>query len=172
MTPERAAANARVPVRYDIGVTDALTPSPSGRELRRQLRQLPRDRQREIALSIREGRAVNDVRDAPLAAAQAERLVAIAPRVPSWLLPLSGRPQGWHAWTWLVHLVWVIAALVLVYYQLWDGLSGAWRWVLLGFLAYTALTIPLTVRTIRRTLHAYWNAPEAAKKNRELAERT
>jgi hypothetical protein len=157
--------------RYDSVMTDLPSPPESMRTVRRLLRQLPRDRQREIATSIREGRAVKDPRDAPLAAAWAERLVASAPRVPSWLLPLTRRPQGWRAWAWLFHLVWIVAVLAYVYYQLWNGLSGVWRWVLLGFLAYTVLTMPLTFRTIRRMLRAYWNAPEAAKKNRELAER-
>jgi hypothetical protein len=96
-------------------------------------------------------------------------LVAIARRSPSWLLPLARRPRGWRAWAWLIHLTWVLAALIFVYYRLWHGLSGTWRWVLVGFIAYTVLTIPLTFRTMRRTLYGYWNAPEAIKKNRDLA---
>lgn len=112
---------------------------------------------------------MTDPRDAPLAAAWADCLIALAPRVPSWLLPLAGRPRGWRAWAWLLHRIWIVAALVFVYYQLWHGLSGTWRWVVLGFIVYMALSAPFTFRTMRRTLRAYWNAPQAAQRNRELA---
>jgi hypothetical protein len=139
------------------------------REVRRELRRLPRERRREVASSIRDGRAVSDPRDAPLAAAWAERLVLLATRVPGWLMPLSRRPQGWRARVWLLHLTLVVAAVIYAYYELWNVLSGLWRWVLLGWLIYSALTLPLTIRTMRRTFHTYWNAPTAAEKNREVA---
>jgi hypothetical protein len=142
---------------------------PSSRsEVRRRLRQLPRDRRKDIAAAVSEGRAVRDPRDAPLAAALAERRAAGAARYPSWLLPLARRPQGWRAWAWLFHLTWVLAATRYAYYQLLQGSSGMWHWFLVGFLIYCLLTLPLTVRTISRTLRSSWNAPEAAKKNREL----
>jgi membrane protein implicated in regulation of membrane protease activity len=84
-------------------------------------------------------------------------------------MPLSRRPQGWRARVWLLHLTLVVAAVIYAYYELWNVLSGLWRWVLLGWLIYSALTLPLTIRTMRRTFHTYWNAPTAAEKNREVA---
>src|SRR3954452_12665521 len=135
------------------------------REIRRRLRQLPRDRRKDIASSIREGRAVRDPRDAPLAAVWAERLAAKAQRSPWWLLPLT-RPRGWRARFWVVHLVWVLGAVALAYVGIWSLLPGAWRWVLLGFLVYSAITTPFT---IRQMLRAYWNAPEAAGRNKQVA---
>ena len=69
---------------------------------------------------------------------------------------------------WLVHLVWAVAAVAFAYYTLWQVLTGAWHWVLLGFLIYVGLSLPMTFRTMRRTLRAYWNALVAARKNREL----
>ena len=135
------------------------------REIRRKLRQLPRERRKDIAASIREGRAVNDPRDAPLAAAWAERIVRLARRFPAWALPLRSRPQGWRAWAWLLHLTWILVAAAFAYYLLFLWLRGVWRWVLLGFLVYSALTTPLT---IARMLRAYWNAAEAARRNRAV----
>lgn len=168
MTLMHALAAACAP-RYDSGVTsDSLQPAAM-REIKQRLRKLPRERRREIALSIREGRAVNDPRDAPLAVAWAERLAANAHRSPASLLPLTQRPTGWRAWAWLIHLAWVLAALTYVYYRLWHEVTGTWHWVLLGFLAYTVCGMPFTVHAVRRTLHAYWNAPDAAKQNRQLA---
>jgi len=139
------------------------------RQIRGQLRQLPRERRTDISRAIREGRAVQDSRDAALAASWAERLEAAADRFPRWtrwVLPLR-RPRGWRARVWAVHAVWLTAAIVYAYVTLWHLLPGLWRWLLVGFLVYSGLTTPLT---IRRMLGAYWNAPEAAKKNRELAE--
>lgn len=135
------------------------------REIRRRLRELPRERRKDVVSSIREGRLVRDPRDAPLAFAWAERLAAKGQRSPWWLLPLS-RPHGWRARFWVVHLVWIIAAAVYAYVLLWSLLPGVWRWVLLGFLVYSAITTPFTMRQM---LRAYWNAPEAAKRNRQAA---
>jgi hypothetical protein len=70
---------------------------------------------------------------------------------------------------WFLHLAWVVAAVAYAYYTLWRGLKGTWHWVLLGFLIYVALSLPMTFRTMRRMLRAYWNAPVAASANRELA---
>lgn len=138
------------------------------REIRREVRGLPRERREEIAASIREGRAVNDPRDAALATAWAERLVLAARRFPSWALPLRCRPQGWRAYAWLLHLGWIVGAAAFAYHLVFLSLSGVWRWVLLGVLAYSALTTPFT---IARMLRTYWSAPEAATRNRELADR-
>jgi hypothetical protein len=134
------------------------------REIRRRLRELPRERRKEIASSIRNGRAVRDPRDARLAVAWAETLEAKARRVPWWLLPLS-RPHGWRAWLWIVHFVWLAAAIAYAYVGIWPVLPNVWRWVALGFLAYSAVAMPFTFRLILRT---YWNAPDAARQNREL----
>lgn len=122
-----------------------------------------------MASAIREGRAVGDPRDASLTAAWAEALAANATRVPQWLIPLARRPQGWRARVWLFHLVWVVAAVGYAYYTFWHVLTGTWHWVLLGFLIYVGLSLPMTFRTMRRTLRTHWNAPVAAKANRELA---
>jgi hypothetical protein len=109
---------------------------------------------------------VNDPRDATLAAASAERLVRLARRSPSWALPRR-RPQGWRAWAWLLHLAWILVAAAFAYYLLFLWLPGVWRWVLLGFIVYSALTTPFT---IARVLRMYWNAPEAARRNREAVD--
>jgi hypothetical protein len=46
--------------------------------------------------------------------------------------------------------------------------ESAWRWVVLGALAYSVIATPVT---IAQMLRAYWNAPEAARKNRQLLAR-
>jgi hypothetical protein len=134
------------------------------REIRRRLRELPRERRKEIASSIRNGRAVRDPRDARLAVGWAETLEVKARRTPWWLLPLS-RPHGWRARLWIVHLVWLGAAIGYAYVEIWPLLPTVWRWVALGFLVYSAAVMPFTFRLILRT---YWNAPKAARQNREL----
>jgi hypothetical protein len=75
------------------------------------------------------------------------------------------RPQGKRAWLWLLHLAWIIVAIVVAIATLWSSIPGIWRWIILGFFAYSAIVTPLT---IAQTLRAYWNAPQAAEKNREL----
>jgi hypothetical protein len=134
-------------------------------EIRRRVRGLPRERRKDVVASIREGRAVTDPRDAPLAAAWAERLSAYARRSPWWLLPLQ-RPRGWRARLWVVHVVWIAVALAFAVAVIWSILPGLWRWAVVGFLVYSAATTPLTMRKVFR---AYWNAPEAARRNREAA---
>lgn len=135
------------------------------REIRRRLRQLPRDRREEVVSSVREGQAVADPRDAALAAAWAENLASFASRLPWWLIPLE-RPRGWHARLWVVHLIWIVAFGAYAYVQLWSWLPGWAQWVLLIFLLSSVVTTPFT---IRKMLRAYWNAPNAARRNRELA---
>ena len=49
--------------------------------------------------------------------------------------------------------------------SLWSSIPGGWRWLLVGVLAYCAIGTPIT---IARVLRMYWNAPEAAEKNRQL----
>src|SRR5207253_2758501 len=101
-------------------------------------------------------------RDAALAVAWAEGLERV--RWPGWVMPRS-RPQGKRVWLWLVHLVWIIAAMVVAIATLWSSIPGIWRWVIVAFYAYSAIGTPLTVA---RTLRAYWNAPHAAEENRQL----
>jgi len=139
----------------------------SVREIRRRIRKLPRERRKDVVASIRQGRAVTDPRDAPLAADWAERLSAWGRRSPWWLLPLQ-RLRGWRAWLWVVHVVWVGIALAFAFALIWSILPGLWRWIVLGFLVYSAITTPLTLRQMFRV---YWNAPEAARLNREVATR-
>ncbi len=132
------------------------------RDVRRALRRLPRERRKDLVAAIRAGRAVSDPRDAHLAVAWAERLARV--RWPGWVMPRS-RPEGKRAWLWLLHLAWIIAAIVVAIATLWPSIPGIWRWIILGFFAYSAIVTPLT---IAQTLRAYWNAPEAAEKNRQL----
>jgi hypothetical protein len=126
-------------------VSDVARDSASIWELRRTLRKLPRERRKDVMSSIREGRAVRDARDAPLASAWAERLSALARRSPWWLLPLE-RPRGWRAWLWVVHLLWVVAAIAYADDLIWSSLGGAWKWIFLGLLLYTAIAMPFTMR--------------------------
>jgi hypothetical protein len=136
--------------------------SASLRDVRRAIRRLPRDRRKDIIAAIRAGREVKDSRDARLAVASAERLERV--HWPSWVMPRS-RPHGKRAWLWLLHLGWIIAATVGAVLAFWSIVPGLWRWVITGIYAYAAVTAPVTVTQM---LRAYWNAPEAAKKNRQL----
>ena len=126
------------------------------------MRRLPRDRRKGIVAAIRAGRAVNDPRDAALAVAWAERLKNT--RWPGWMMPRS-RPTGRRAWLWLLHLAWVIAAMAAALAALWSSIPDVWRWIIVGLFVYSAIVMPLTMA---QTLRAYWNAPEAADKNRQL----
>jgi hypothetical protein len=69
------------------------------RDVRRALRQLPRERRKDVLAAIRAGRAVNDRRDAVLAVAWAERLSKV--RWPAWVMPRA-RPHGMRRWLWLL----------------------------------------------------------------------
>jgi hypothetical protein len=133
------------------------------RDVRRAIRRLPRERRKDILVAIREGCEVKDLRDAHLAAAWAERLEHVP--WPSWLMPRS-RPQGKHAWLWLLHLGWIIVGSVGAFLTFWSIIPGVWRWIAIGIYAYSAVITPFTVRQM---LRAYWNAPDAAKKNRQVA---
>jgi len=82
------------------------------REIRAELRKLPRERRREIVNAIRAGRAVNDPRDAPLAAAWADYLDQRRHTWPRWIMPRE-RPHGRHAWLWLVHVALLLASIGL-----------------------------------------------------------
>jgi len=131
-------------------------------DVRRALRQLPRERRKDVLAAIRAGRAVKDPRDAALAVAWAERLERV--RWPAWVMPRS-RPRGKRAWLWSLHLAWIIAATVAVVASLWTAMPGVLRWLIVGLFAYSALVTP---PVIARTLRAYWNAPQAAEENRRL----
>jgi hypothetical protein len=135
------------------------------REVRRALRQLPSERRKDVLAAIRAGRAVNDPRDAVLAVAWAERLSKV--RWPAWVMPRA-RPHGKRRWLWLLHLTWVVGALVVALISSWSSIPGNWRWLLVGVLAYGTIVTPITIARVLRT---YWNAPETAEKNRQLLAR-
>lgn len=113
---------------------------------------------------------MHDPRDAALAVAWAETLDAKRQTWtwPRWVLPNS-KPTGWRAWAWLVHFIWIAVAIAVADATLWHSLPGLWRWVIVGALAYGLITMPLT---LWRVLQTYWNASEAAHRNRELMSRT
>lgn len=135
--------------------------------IRRELRQLPRERRREIAAAIRTGRAVADPRDAALAAAWAEQLCATAQR--RWAVLLLTRPHGWRAWTWIVYFVSFAGVFAYEWRTvMWPLLPTPWRWLLVGILIYGAISSPLAIRKVLRT---FWNAPEGARQNRRIGER-
>jgi hypothetical protein len=137
------------------------------REIRAALRTIPRDRRREIVNAIRAGRAVNDPRDASLAVAWAEYLDRRRSTWPRWFMPLK-RPHGKRAWLWLLHVASMLVALALACRFLWTWLGTPWRYFAIAWVAYSVVTTPLI---IGRTLRSYWNAPQAAAANRELARR-
>jgi hypothetical protein len=135
------------------------------RDVRRAVRQLPLERRKDVLAAIRAGRAVNDPRDAVMAVAWAERLSKV--RWPAWVLPRQ-RPDGKRRWLWLLHLTWLVGAVVVALISLWSSIPGIWRWLLVGVLAYGTIVTPITIAQVLRT---YWNAPAAADKNRQLIAR-
>ncbi|HLX33050.1 MAG TPA: hypothetical protein VKR79_09830 [Gaiellaceae bacterium] len=68
-----------------------------------------------------------------------------------------------------MHFIWIAVAIAVADATLWHSLPGLWRWVIVGALAYGLITMPLT---LWRVLQTYWNASEAAHRNRELMSRT
>jgi hypothetical protein len=79
------------------------------------------------------------------------------------------RPHGKRRWLWLLHLTWIVGAVVVALITAWPSIPGNWRWLLVGVLAYGTIVTPITIAQVLRT---YWNAPEAAEKNRQLLART
>jgi hypothetical protein len=75
------------------------------------------------------------------------------------------RPRGKRRWLWLLPLAWAVGALVVALISSWSSIPGIWRWLLVGVCAYGAIVTPITIARVLRT---YWNAPEAAEKNRQL----
>ena len=140
------------------------------REIRTELRKIPRDRRREIVRSIRDGRAVSDPRDAALAVACPEYLDQRRHSrawIP-WALPRE-RPHGKRKALWLAHAAWMLGAIALTCRYLWTWLPSPWRYLVIAFFAYSVATIPFT---LGRILRGYWNAPQAAQANRELLDHT
>ena len=76
------------------------------------------------------------------------------------------RPRGKRAWLWVLHLGFIIASTFGALTMFWLIIPGVWRWVVLGIYVYSAVITPFALRNM---LSTYWNAPEAAEKNRELA---
>jgi hypothetical protein len=142
------------------GMTEAAELSRS--EVRRALRALPPKRRRELVRAVREGRAVDDPRDAALAVAWARQVQA--GRWPRWALP-EKRPLGRRRFLWLGHVAWILSTLVIAVVFSWDTLGGFVRWLLVGVLAYGIVGIPWSLRLVLRTR---WNAPEAERRNRDL----
>jgi hypothetical protein len=134
---------------------------PSGAALRRALRDLPSDRRKGIGRAVREGRCVDDPRDAALAVALARRMQ----RVPwlRWALPET-RPTGKRKILWIGHAAFVLAALVVALVFAWNSLGLA-RWIFLGVFAYGVISVPWVLSVV---LRMRWNAPEAERRNREL----
>jgi len=95
-----------------------MRPGDSRAELRRALRALPAKRRRALARAVREGRAVDDPRDAASAVAWARRIQAVP--IPGWLLPRE-KPHGRRAVLWLLHGAWISAVVVAAV------LVPAWR---------------------------------------------
>ena len=135
------------------------------RDVRRAVRQLPRERRKDVLAAIRAGRTVTDPRDAVLVVAWAERLSKV--RWPAWVMPRE-RPHGKRRWLWLLHLTWHVGTVVVALIISWSSIPGVWRWPLVGVLAYWTIATPITIARVLRT---YWNAPEAAEKNRQLLAR-
>lgn len=132
------------------------------RNIRRAVRRLPRERRRDVLAAIRAGREVRDPRDAGLAIASADCLERI--RWPAWVMPRS-RPHGRRALVWLIYAGFLFATTVTTLVILWSIIPGVWRWVVIGVYIYSVLTSPLTTARVLRT---YWNAPQAAERNRQL----
>jgi hypothetical protein len=140
----------------------------SGRDLRRALRALPRGRRRALSRAVREGRAVDDPRDAALAVALARRIQASS-NLPRWLVHWPReRPHGRRAALWLLYAVWLVASVVLgltlAAGHFWES-GGIVRWIFVGVLAYGVVSVPWVLAF---TLRMRWNAPEAERRNREL----
>jgi hypothetical protein len=126
------------------------------------MRALPPDRRRALVRAVRDGRAVDDPRDARLAVMWAQRVQSAW--WPRWLLP-EKRPHGLRAALWLLHAVWIVVAVITaVGLSRWLG-DGVLRWVVVGVLGYSIVAMPWLFALILRTR---WNAPEAERRNREL----
>jgi hypothetical protein len=59
----------------------------------------------------------------------------------------------------------VTYACVEVWPSVWPALPGVWRWLIVGFLIYGLISLPIILWLILRT---QWNAPEAARRNRDV----
>jgi hypothetical protein len=137
-------------------------------DLRRALRALPPDRRRTIARAIREGRVVDDPRDAALAVAVARRIQATP--WPRWALPRT-RPHGRRAVLWLLHAAWVTAAFVVaIIFALISSIGGVLIWIVVVVVASSI--VGASWWSYAPILRMRWNAPEAERRNRELLVRT
>jgi hypothetical protein len=126
------------------------------------MRALPPKQRRAIVRAVRDGRAVDDPRDAHLAVMWAQRVQAAW--WPKWFLPQE-RPRGRRALLWLLHVGWVLGAIVIVVVvPMWRG-GGALRWLVAGAFAYSIVAMPWLFALVLRTR---WNAPEAEHRNREV----
>src|SRR6266545_6343965 len=110
--------------------------NPSRAELQRALRHLPDSRRRALLRAVRQGRAVDDPRDATLAVAWARRVQDIS--WPRWVLPQT-RPHGRGAALWTLHGAWLAGALLLAAVQARLAVGGILGWILLGTIVYSIL---------------------------------
>ena len=138
------------------------------REIRAELRELPRDRRREIVNAIRAGRAVADPRDAALAVAWAEYLDRrrFSWAWPRWAMPRE-RPTGRHAWFWSLHVVTMLVGVGLACVYAWRWIPSPRHWFVVAWVVYCVATVPFTLNRVLRT---HWNASQAVAANRELLE--
>jgi hypothetical protein len=60
----------------------------------------------------------------------------------------------------------LVEALVFAWMTIWSTASSPWRWVFSALIAYCLISAPFSLRPV---LRMYWNAPAAARKNRDLA---
>ena len=81
------------------------------------------------------------------------------------MVPPQTRPRGRRAVLWLLHVAWIVVVIVTaVVVPTWRG-GGVLRWVVVGALGYSIVSMPWLFALILRTR---WNAPEAERRNREL----
>jgi hypothetical protein len=129
--------------------------------VRTRLRRLPQERRRDVVAALREGRAVRDPRDAPLAVALAERPARNAGRWPVriWIQPRSSRERIERT----IHVVILPASLAYAMYVVWS--NGGWvHWAVLAWLVLSVTSIPAYVQTFR----VLRNAPAALEANRAM----
>ncbi len=143
-----------------LGMTERANPSRA--ELRRALRRLPGSRRRALLRAVRQGRAVDEPRDATLAVAWARRVQVFS--WPRWVLPQT-RPHGRGAALWLLHGAWLAGALLLTAVQIQLAVGRILGWIFAGTIVYSIIGAPWFLAVILRTR---WNAPEAERRNRQL----
>ena len=62
----------------------------------------------------------------------------------------------------------MLVSLAITCGVVWTWIPTPWHYFVIAWIAYSVVTTPLT---IARMLRSYWNAPQAAAANREVAQR-